>query len=311
MIVDGYLLKEIISKDSSGYEYYLTYKSNNKFLTKKIVRKKLEENKDEFQFIKNEILMLNDLSHRNIIKFKQIMKTKKFYYAIMEYCNGGTIKENLEKYINKYGKPFSEKMAQYIIRQLFDVMKYLDYKKITKYELFLEDILLNYYTEEAKNNTDIFHSDLKLTNFRKARHNEKEKLGISILIELGTVYKKDNKYKNIILNLFLFCYYLFTGDLSFKIIDEDDLMKKEIKLPINLSLEAISFLFKILKNYTDNIKDFKELSNYPFLKKYFGDFVDIDIKDISKFIKDEYLIFNINNINEIYKVIQTDDVDKI
>ena len=104
---------------------------------------------------------------------------------------------------------------------------------------------------------------------------------------------------------------LFTGDLSFKIIDEDDLMKKEIKLPINLSLEAISFLFEILKNYIDNIKDKKELSNHSFLKKYFVDFVDIDIKGISKFIKDEYLIFNINNINEIYKVIQTDDVDKI
>ena len=109
MIVDGYLLKEIISEDSSGYEYYLTYKSNNKFLTKKIDRKKLEENKDELQFIKNEILMLNNLSHRNIIKFKHIMKTKKFYYVIMEYCNGGTIKENLEKYINKYENHFQKK----------------------------------------------------------------------------------------------------------------------------------------------------------------------------------------------------------
>ena len=190
-------------------------------------------------------------------------------------------------------------------------MKYLDYKKITKYELFLEDILLNYYTEEAKNNIDIFHSDLKLTNFRKARHNEKEKLGISVLIDLGTVYKKDNKYKNILLNLFLFCYYLFTGDLSFKIIDEDDLMKKEIKIPINLSLEAISFLINILKNYLDKIKNIEELSNHPFLKKYFGDFVDIDIKSISKFIKDEYIVFNINNVNEIHSIIRNHNIDKI
>ena len=45
------LIKEIISEDSSGYEYYLTYKSNNKFLRKKNERKKLEENKDELQFI--------------------------------------------------------------------------------------------------------------------------------------------------------------------------------------------------------------------------------------------------------------------
>ena len=85
------------------------------------------------------------------------MKTKKKNFIIREYCNGGTIKENIEKYKIKYGKPFSEKIAQHILKQLFDVVNYLQ----------------GIYSEEAKNNLDIFKSDIKLTNFRTVKCDNK------------------------------------------------------------------------------------------------------------------------------------------
>ena len=43
----------------------------------------------------------------------------------MEYCNGGTLRENLEKYKIKYGKPFSVKIVQHIIKQLICYKLYI------------------------------------------------------------------------------------------------------------------------------------------------------------------------------------------
>ena len=294
-----YLLNEVIGKDSYGNEYYLAYRAKNKFLIKKYKRQKPDENNLQKRFIRHELLNFQYMSHKNIIKAKDVKKTKNHIYIIMQYCNGASLKQNMEKYIIKYGKPFSEKITQHIIRQIFDVINYLNIKSYVNYDLPLEDILLNYYSEETKNNLDIFHSDLILANLIFAEHYLKNALDIILIV------------KRVIDKIFLFCYYLFTGDLSFKIIDDNDLMKKEIKIPINLSLEAISFLINILKNYQDKIENIEELSNHPFLKKYFGDFVDIDIKSISKFIKDEYIVFNINNVNEIHSIIRNHNIDKI
>ena len=294
-----YLLNEVIGKDSYGNEYYLAYRAKNKFLIKKYKRQKPDENNLQKRFIRHELFNFQYMSHKNIIKAKDVKKTKNHIYIIMQYCNGASLKENMEKYIIKYGKPFSEKITQHIIRQIFDVINYLNIKSYVNYDLPLEDILLNYYSEETKNNLDIFHSDLILANLIFAEHYLKNALDIILIV------------KRVIDKIFLFSYYLFTGDLSFKIIDDNDLMKKEIKIPINLSLEAISFLINILKNYQDKIENIEELSNHPFLKKYFGDFVDIDIKSISKFIKDEYIVFNINNVNEIHSIIRTHNIDKI
>ena len=40
----------------------------------------------------------------------------------MEYCNGEILDENLKKYKIKCGIAFSERIIQYIIRKIFDVI---------------------------------------------------------------------------------------------------------------------------------------------------------------------------------------------
>ena len=61
----------------------------------------------------------------------------------MEYCNGGTLKDNYEKYKLKNGKPFSEKITQHIIKQLFDVVNYLQDKNLSRYDHWLYGICNN------------------------------------------------------------------------------------------------------------------------------------------------------------------------
>ena len=43
----------------------------------------------------------------------------------MEYCNGGELSKALEKYQNKYNKPFSQVIVQHLMRQIIDAFKYI------------------------------------------------------------------------------------------------------------------------------------------------------------------------------------------
>ena len=73
----------------------------------------------------------------------------------------------MEKYKIKYGKPIPVKIIQRIIKQLIDVINYIFDNNIIIYDLSLDNINFNYYTEEAKDNLNIYHSDIKLTNYYK------------------------------------------------------------------------------------------------------------------------------------------------
>ena len=293
--IDEYLFKKFIGTDNFGYENFLTYKDNNIFFGKAVERNKVE-NTEELDILKKEILALEFLSHKNIIKLEKILKSRKKLYLITEYYNGGTIKENIEKYKIKYGKPFSEKITQHIIKQLFDVVNYLQDKKYLRYDLTIDNIYLNYYSEEAKNNLDIFHSDIKLTNFRTVKYDNK--------IDIRAGFREGDPKKVKIswqIDLFFICYYLFTCDLSFNYNNEDDLIKNEIiiKIPVfSLSSEAISLLIRLWIKYINKKMNTVELLDYPFVQKYYNDFTDFDKKIGSYFIRDGNLTFNIKDTDQ-------------
>ena len=100
------------------------------------------------------------------------------------------------------------------------------------------------------------------------------------------------------MDLFFICYYLFTGDLSFIFNSEDDLIKNEAVIKITLlplSFESILLLINLWLNYINKKINTKELLDYPFVQKYFGDFTDFDKKISSYFIRGEYLTFNIKD----------------
>ena len=141
LFVGDYESKKIIDKYEYG-ELLLTFKHQNIFLTKRIKKEKLDDNAIYKNYVINEIDILNKISHKNIIKLKKNLMTERHYYIIMEYCNGGTLRENLEKYKIKYGKPFSVKIVQHVIKQLIDVINYIFDNNIIIYDLSLDNINL-------------------------------------------------------------------------------------------------------------------------------------------------------------------------
>ena len=126
MIVDNLTLEKRLGKGAFG-EVYLTTKKgvdNKKFATKKFDRDVIEKG-EAMKYLKNEIIILQYLNHPNIAKFEEVKKTKKHFYIVMEYCNGGELSQALAKYKEKYGKPFSEEIVQHFMRQIIIAFIYI------------------------------------------------------------------------------------------------------------------------------------------------------------------------------------------
>jgi serine/threonine protein kinase len=275
VLIDNYCLTELIGKGSYGEVYYTKKynEPNNIYATKKMKKEKVEA-QDYWKYFTNEINILRGIDHKNIIKIKDLKKTTHHYYIVMEYCNGGTLKENFRKYKNKYGKPFSEKIIQHIIRQIVEAVNYLHSKNIVHRDLKADNMLLNYYTKEAQDNLDILNSDLKIIDFgtstykSKISKNETEKMLQTVVgspltmdpVILKMYIGESNgvipyNEKIDIWSLGILCYYLFTGNFPFIEAKLNDLLKAiekgDIILPSNISVEAISFLIKMLEYSPD------------------------------------------------------------
>ena len=77
------------------------------------------------KYLSNEIMILKNLNHPNIVKFQDLKKTKNHYFLIMECCNGGELADALDKYKQKNGTAFPEELVQHFMRQIIDAFKYL------------------------------------------------------------------------------------------------------------------------------------------------------------------------------------------
>jgi serine/threonine protein kinase len=165
MQIDNLLLEKCLGSGSFG-EVYLTKKNGEKkyYATKKYERDKIEKT-EAMKYLKNEINILQSLKHPNIVKYDDIKKTKKHFYIVMDYCNGGELSKALEKYQIKNGKPFPEYLVQYFMRQIISAFQYIHGQGIMHRDIKLENILLNYENEEDRKNLNLMKAQIKIIDF--------------------------------------------------------------------------------------------------------------------------------------------------
>ena len=164
MLIEDLTLLKCIGKGAFG-EVYLTSKigTKEKFATKKIDKKFIKEKKKKY--LDNEIKILNEISHENIIKLFEVKETYNSYYLVMELCTGGSLFDCLDEYQKKYNQPFSEEIVQYLMKQIVSAIKYIHNKNIIHRDLKLENILVNFNSEEDKKNINMLKSKIKLIDF--------------------------------------------------------------------------------------------------------------------------------------------------
>ena len=324
MQIDNYILEKRLGAGAFGEVYFskLATDPSKLFATKVYERKKIEGT-SQFKYLTNECNIMHDLNHPNIIKFAEVKKTKNHYYIMMEYCNGGELEGALEKYREKYGKPFSEELVQYFMRQIIDAFKYIHANGVIHRDIKLENILLNYKTEEDKNNLNLMNATAKIIDFGfacKISGNNLAHTAVGSPLNAAPVILKKMTgesaklgydQKADIWSLGSICYHMLIGKPIFDAEDMDDLISKvekgSYKLPANLSREIVSFLNGMLQYEPKNRLTAEQLSNHEFLRNNVKDFHKIDLTSISGKVSGNQFEVNTKKNRTIWSIFNADE----
>ena len=282
-------------------------------------------------YFKNEIEIMQRLDHPNIIKFHSLKKTKKFFYLAMEFCNGGSLEEALQNYQEKYKKPFSEEIVQYLMRQIIDAFKYIHSKRVIHRDIKLENILINFESEKDKEELNMMKATVKIVDFGFACYISNSgslyttvgspiNMDPIILKKLNSNTKKARQLgydqKADIWSLGTICYEMLIGKSAFDAQDMDELVEKieegTYTVPTNLSKEVISFINGMLQYDSSKRLTSDELSRHPFLTTEVKDFHPIDLKKVSKKVDDKKQL-KINTIlnKSIWAIFNAEDEEKL
>ena len=325
MLVDDLTLIKGLGKGAFG-EVYLTSRQGGKqkYATKKIDKKFVSRPKAK-KYLDNEILILKEVDHPNIIKLYEVKETTQFFYLIMELCNGGSLTDRLEEHIKKYKRPFSEETVQYLMKQIMSAINYLHLKNILHRDIKLDNILVNFDNDEDKRNNNMLKAKVKIIDFGFARHLAPAQLAYSTLGSpvnmdpgiLRKLNKMDNQndygydQKADIWSLGTICYEMLIGKTTFDANSMRDLVRKvesgNYYLPTSLSKEAVSFLNGMLQYDSKKRLTAEQLYNHKFLKKPYSELTKINLKEASKNIIDSQLKINSRNNQSIWVIFETNE----
>ena len=105
-MIDDYIFEKLIFH-FEHVDIYLASKKGSQ--EKYLIKKKDFSAQEEFkEYSDNEIAIMKDMNHPNIIKLYDVKIDSNFIYIITEYCNGGNLKEFLEKNLEVNHKALSE-----------------------------------------------------------------------------------------------------------------------------------------------------------------------------------------------------------
>lgn len=329
--VGEYTLYKIIGKGSFG-EVYLSKRDNSSkiYATKKLDKKQTDRPSVR-KYFDNEISIMKELNHPNIVKFYDMLTSHSHYYVIMEYCNGGSLTSCLKKYKNLYHKPFTQEIVQYLMRQIIDGLMFIHSRKIIHRDIKLDNILVTFSDDSAKEELNMLASQIKIIDFGLATTLGPENLTFTALgspINMDPIilkkYNKAGGYDQLqgynekadIWSLGTVCYEMLIGEALYKVKDMKDLMKKvekgnyTIPLNLNLSKEAVSFLLSMIQYEADDRLSANELAKHNFIVKDIKDFSPLDLNALSHKIDNNHININFKQDESILDIINNENNKK-
>ena len=295
-IVDDLVLIKSIGKGNYG-EVYLTQKKGRPeyYATKKMERS-LCERPENLKRLQYEISILKVLNHPNIVKFYGLKKTTNHWYLITEYCNGGSLLGNLQKYMTNYRRPFPEEVVQYLMKQIVSALNYLHFNKIIHRDLKLDNILVTFKNEYDKSSLNMMKAIIKIIDFGFATKlngpltftalGTPTNMDPQILEHINTGIPNSGYNEKVdIWSLGTLCYQMVVGHMAFSGSSMEELFQKVKKgnysLPMTLSKEVVSFINGMLQQDPNKRLTANQLLNHEFLTKHPSQFQPIDVRQIS------------------------------
>ena len=302
-VVDNLKLTESLGEGKFGKVFLTEIEGKEGLYATKRLDRALFEREENIKMLYNEITILKQIKHPNVVNYIQSKKTKNHIYIVMEYCNGGTLFECLKKYIDIFKRPFKEEIVQYLMRQIINGLDEFHSNNILHRDLKLDNILINFPSENDKISLNMLNSSVKISDFGFSsilkNENDLAKTTIGTPVYMppemidSNINKKIIKYGNKadIWSLGVLCYQMLTGNLPFfgKTMNEIDKNLKYgiYKLPRYFSQEAVFFIQAMLQENPEKRLNCKELLKQDFLNKDFSQLQKKNPKIIPGFIEEQ------------------------
>jgi len=120
----------VFGTSSAGVDMRFEGRVQTQFAMKRIILEKLsDEYRDE---LRNEIAILRDLDHPNIIRLYEIYDVKSQIYVVMELCSGGNLWQRV---------PYKEEDAAKIVKKVVSAVTFMHEDGICHRDLKMENIL--------------------------------------------------------------------------------------------------------------------------------------------------------------------------
>ena len=268
----------------SGTEYAI------KCISKQRVQSKISQ-------IKNEIDILSQLDHPNIVTYFCTVEDDNNYYILMEYLSG----KDLDKIFKEDYNKLTLEDIRFILFQVFSALCYLHLKNIVHRDIKPANIIC------IKNNGKY---DLKLIDFGLSVNLEKRgkyEIAGSLAYLSPESLKEIIDVKNDMWACGVMLYWFIYGKMLFEKQTQSELyeaiLKEEIEFDENnmrahIPKEAVDLCQKLLiRDYDERISSFDAL-RHPFFKKFDFDkddnkiFDEFFVKERVKYIK----LYNFGNI---------------
>ena len=335
--IKGYKFEKIISENEISKVYLASrIKDGIKCAIKQIDKSVLSDKRYK-KYLNNEIFILRHINNEYTIKLYDMTSDLNYIYLVFEYCNGGDLQMCLKKQLELHKHSFSQEQVQHIMKQVISGFVYLHSSKILHRDIKLENILVQFPTEEDKNNLNILKAKIKITDFGFSRYLKGDNLAKSVLGSPNSmdphILKKmaridnDNDYaydqKADIWSLGVVTYELLIGCPPFEASSYEELLDKiekgKYRIPhqVILSTEAISFLNGMLQYNPENRLDVTELSKQYFLTRNVSTFQKLQLEkanmnmDLGKSIVLNAKKTFESNMSDIWSQFKQDNLNKI
>ena len=300
--------KKHLGKGEFGEVCLYKQDNTNNLFAVKIINKLKAKLSDNYKYLKAELEALRRLKHPNIAKLIKVIDNESQIHLliIMEYCNGGSLSECLNKYIDKYKRPFTEEIVQYLTRQIVEALINIHENNIIHRDLKLENIMVHFENYNDKENLDMMKAKIKIIDFGLSKilssPNEfaTSHVGTPLYEDPRIIQNNFNNNENFqystevdIWSLGCVCFEMIKGTKIFEVKTQVSLINKikegKYNLPQTVSREFISFLYGMLQFDGKLRLTARQLLDKSFLRKNIKDFhylsVNHDLKEDKEFIE--------------------------
>jgi calcium-dependent protein kinase len=256
----------------------------------KIISKERLMNGIDEEKLSNEILILKNLDHPNIMKLFEFFDDEEYYYMVTEYCDQNDLYQKMTKVYC-----MNEIVVKFLMGQIFSAVAYLHSKGVFHGDIKLENIMLYSTSKYSKQRFTMINKQLnksidlqnEINNYFRTKQNNQNSINIIDdmlnyeikLIDFGCskIFTRKGERKSGIIGTTMYCspeviddlydekcdewscgvlmYILLSGEPPFEGDTEEEIFRKIKKCEYNFNKEPFKF---VSKNCIDLIKKLLE-----------------------------------------------------